>query len=1005
MPDKHANTFDLAHDPAPDTHRVHPQRGTRSVLFDPVILHNTDTAGCEHLPCLMWLIANTAPPTLTLVGASRTVRDTLAFFLHIRALPTQLVVHETLCLPQLQTPGLHYLAQSAWQAWPVNPQDGNTLPAAAPGSVILLEGAPTPTPHAAQAEPTEAQEWQNLAYPQQVLCCRFAQGNGLGVLAARPVPDCLAPFFMPDGPCNAHDIIRLRQRMDFAGQAWLDKVQLARATRQNHALQAELETLRADSLALQVRTSQQGLELSALHADAAASRARAQADYEHNQALARRMADASARFEPIRRGVSSVPGLVRLLARTMLKGPFPLPDLPSPSAVALPPLPAGKPGMPGTTVEPARGQATPTALHVLFVAGEPDTPGMQYRCVRNAAACQRAGYPAAWKDCAGVTPGDIAWADVVVLWRVGYSGHVSIMLQLARQKGARIIFDTDDLTFIPHLARIDLIDGIRSAGTTEERIETVFTDMQRTLMQADMGFAPTDTLADAMRVYRPVTHTVPNTYDAAFLAQARLACRAKKAAPSDGLVRIGYATGSRTHQKDFACACAALVAILREKPQVRLVLFREAETRRPVLLTDEFPALEPVAAQIEWRDMVPLADLAQELARFDICIAPLEVQSAFCNAKSEIKFFESALAGVPCIASPTAPFRQCVVHGRTGLLADTQPEWEDALRLLVDKPELRARMARDAHHAVLWQFGPQRQTRLFRTLLASLGGEDAAARAAETLIARTREHAQSLPDIPDCTVLFEQDRLENAVISVVITNYNYAHLVLEALESVRAQTLQLLDLIVVDDGSTDESPPLIQAWMTRHSARFNRLLLLRTRQNAGLGAARNCGVAHTETPFFLPLDADNRLLPSACARLLAAMDDMTAYAYPVMAQFGAPGHTQTMGEDPFEPMRFMAGNYIDALALVAKWAWAAAGGYYTNPAAMGWEDYDLWCSLAELGLRGTHVPTILAEYRVHPHSMTNSVTETTAHKERVVALLEHRHPWLRLVQKAAKERV
>ncbi|MFT9160914.1 MAG: glycosyl transferase, partial [Acetobacter sp.] len=124
-----------------------------------------------------------------------------------------------------------------------------------------------------------------------------------------------------------------------------------------------------------------------------------------------------------------------------------------------------------------------------------------------------------------------------------------------------------------------------------------------------------------------------------------------------------------------------------------------------------------------------------------------------------------------------------------------------------------------------------------------------------------------------------------------------------------------------------------------------------------------------------------------------------------LAQFGASPHPHLMGEAPFQPMRLMAGNFIDALALVAKWAWAAAGGYYTDRAAMGWEDYDLWCSLAELGLKATHVPQILAEYRVHSRSMTNSVTETAEHKARVVALMEQRHPWLRLVQKTAKERV
>ena len=154
----------------------------------------------------------------------------------------------------------------------------------------------------------------------------------------------------------------------------------------------------------------------------------------------------------------------------------------------------------------------------------------------------------------------------------------------------------------------------------------------------------------------------------------------------------------------------------------------------------------------------------------------------------------------------------------------------------------------------------------------------------------------------------------------------------------------------------------------------------------------------------VPLDADNRLLPEACVSLLAATNEMTAYAYPILEQFGEPTRHKVLGDKPYHPMQLVAGNYIDAMALVAKWAWAAAGGYYVSRSAMGWEDYDLWCSFAELGLQGTHVPEILAEYRVHRTSMTSSVTEQDAHKQRVVELVESRHDWIKLVQKAAKNR-
>ncbi|WP_256940119.1 glycosyltransferase [Acetobacter malorum] len=708
--------------------------------------------------------------------------------------------------------------------------------------------------------------------------------------------------------------------------------------------------------------------------------------------------------------------------------PF-VPDLPTPPALTEPDIlipPPVTPDQPepfaltdATKADASKASLLPQVAHapllqpatlrsprrkVLFVAGEPESPGVQYRCIRNAAACVRAGHDARWKPCADVNPDDLNWADIVILWRVEFSGHVDILLQLARENGADIIFDTDDITFLPHLARFDIIDGIRSIGATEQRIETVFTEMRRTMMRSDLCLAPTDTLAGLMRINKPLTYTVPNTFDADSLRRSRMAMRKKQWVGSDGLVRIGYATGSRTHQRDFARVAGILAKLMLERADLRLVLFRELGNHRPVLLMNEFPELAPVADQIEWRDMVPLPDLPEETARFDISIAPLETGSLFCNAKSELKFFEAALAGVPSIVSPTTPFRQCIVEGVSGFLADTPEEWETALRTLLENPDLRRRMANAAYHGSLWYFGPQRQALVFDSIIEGLGGEQAAARASELQIARGAYRGKGLPDVPPHEILFHQDDLEEAAVTVIITSYNYETFILEALDSVRAQTLEVLDLVVVDDGSSDDSVALITAWMTQHSARFNRLILLKTTVNAGLGGARNCGVTNTETPFFLPLDADNRLLPEACASLLAATTEMTAYAYPILEQFGEPTRHKVLGDKPYLPMQLVAGNYIDAMALVAKWAWAAAGGYYVSRSAMGWEDYDLWCSFAELGLQGTHVAEILAEYRVHHTSMTSSVTEQDAHKQRVVELVESRHDWIKLVQKAAKDR-
>ena len=648
----------------------------------------------------------------------------------------------------------------------------------------------------------------------------------------------------------------------------------------------------------------------------------------------------------------------------------------------------------------------------MFVAGEPGTPGARYRCIRNAAACRAAGYTAEVVDLFEVGPENLARADLLVLWRAVMSPHVETMIRLAREAGTRVAFDVDDLMTRPELARIDIIDGIRTIGATETDTRAYFTNMLRTMLAADFCIATTEELAAELRGQREAVHVLPNIFDEATHRAARYARRHRRESGEDGHVRLGYAGGTRTHQKDFAQAAPALARVLRARPQALLVLFREKENGRPLLDLGEYPELAELESRIEWRDMVPLEALPGELARFDISLCPLEAGNPFCEAKSELKYFESSLAGACTVASPTGPYRRAITDGVTGFLASDEAQWESILLQLVDDAPQRNRVARDAYHDVLWRFGPPRQAELAATLLGSIDhppeGDSrrspAAARSRELSLRRGGFGTRGLPVIPESELLWGHDALGEAEVTVAMTSYNYEQHILEALDSVRAQTLEAIDLAVVDDGSTDQSVPMVIEWARQHRGRFNRIRILRTLRNAGLGGARNVVFDAAETPWLMALDSDNRLLPDACATLLAALraTPQAAFAYPRIQQFG--GADLVMGEAAFDPARLQAGNYIDAMAMVAKWAWAAAGGYYVRRDAMGWEDFDLWLNLVELGQFGIAVPEILAEYRVHETSMVNAITEQSANKRAMVEFVEQRHPWLRLRTRDAKRR-
>ena len=675
------------------------------------------------------------------------------------------------------------------------------------------------------------------------------------------------------------------------------------------------------------------------------------------------------------------------------------------AAAASGPAPGG-PDLPVTAAAAAPGPAPPwrRLRRILFIAGEPGTPGAVYRTQRNAAACAAAGYEVEVVDIPDVNPGNLGAADLVVLWRAAWSGHIRIMLGMAREARTRVAFDVDDLIVKPSLAVAEIIDGIRTTFVTEVESRAYFQGIQRTLTGCDLCITTTDELAVPIGALHPIVHVLPNTFDAATERASRYAVRLRAEQAADGRVRLGYAGGTRTHQKDFATIAGALARVLEQRPETLLVLFRDPASREGLVLIEEFPELVPLAARIEWRDMVPLAELPAELARFDVSLCPLEQGNPFCEAKSELKYFESALAGVCLVASPTGPFRRAVRDGVTGFLPRDAAGWEQVLLALVDQPQRRREAARAAYHDVLWQFGPRRQTELWAQLLAGLDGAAAGARASELALRRGAYRSAELPEIPDSELLFAFDALGEARVTVGMTSYNYEAYLGEALDSVSAQTLEAIDLVVVDDGSADGSVALLLDWAERNRMRFNRLRILRTARNAGLGGARNLVFDQAETPWIMVLDSDNRLQPAACARLLAALDaePLAAFAYPLIRQFGA--REELMGEAPFDPFQLASGNYIDAMAMIAKWAWAAAGGYYVRRDAMGWEDFTLWCRLVELGQFGLAVPEELAGYRVHPGSMVNAITEQDANKTLMVEFVETRHPWLRLRMRDARQR-
>jgi glycosyltransferase involved in cell wall biosynthesis/SAM-dependent methyltransferase len=640
----------------------------------------------------------------------------------------------------------------------------------------------------------------------------------------------------------------------------------------------------------------------------------------------------------------------------------------------------------------AQTPAPSSGPRVLIISGEAHTPGHAYRVLRLAAAFESLGTITSWMRVEDWDrrPGEIEDAQIVVIWRAPYSSTTAAIVKAARARGAKIVFDLDDLMVKPELACVEVIDGIRTQRVSAEGTARLFAQIQKLALHADICTCTTQELADHFRELLKVAYVLPNGFDDDVHRTARLAVRRRQAGDGDGLIRIGYAGGSRTHQRDFSQVADAVARILRERPECRLVLFRKADENLPVIDIEEFPALLACRKQIEWRDMVPPATLPFEIARFDINLTPLEIGNAFCESKSELKYFEAALTEVCSVASRTGPMERAIQDHVTGRLIGAGDDWYDAILELIDNPDLRQRMAHAAYLDVYWRYGPRRRSELVQGLMDQLAGGEAAARAFELELRRGSRRATAF-DIPDSETVLCADNGRSSDVCVIVPLYNYAHYVREALDSVHAQTLAELDLVVVDDRSTDDSLAVALDWVRSHPGRFNRVVVKRNRTNAGLARSRNVGFDTAETPFVLPLDADNRLLPDCLSRLLAELrGSRAAFAYPLIQSFG--DRTNVFGGEAFSPGRFAGGNYVDAMALVCKWAWTAVGGYVH--VQYGWEDYDFWCRCVEQGFWGQQVGSVLAEYRVHKQSMLSTETDRRENKLKLIRTMKASHQWL-----------
>ena len=197
------------------------------------------------------------------------------------------------------------------------------------------------------------------------------------------------------------------------------------------------------------------------------------------------------------------------------------------------------------------------------------------------------------------------------------------------------------------------------------------------------------------------------------------------------------------------------------------------------------------------------------------------------------------------------------------------------------------------------------------------------------------------------------------LISVIIPCYNQARFLQEAVESVIAQSYTNNEIIIVNDGSTDDTSLIANKLIAEYSYHSIRLL---EKTNGGLASARNHGI-RAKGAFILPLDADDKIHPDMlrkCHDLLKDNPELSI-AYTDYQHFGDAHHVVTTPEYDFQFL-YTQQCLHTATALYRKSAWIDTGGYNQNM-IWGTEDWDFWINCGKHGHVGKRVPEVLFYYR------------------------------------------
>lgn len=203
------------------------------------------------------------------------------------------------------------------------------------------------------------------------------------------------------------------------------------------------------------------------------------------------------------------------------------------------------------------------------------------------------------------------------------------------------------------------------------------------------------------------------------------------------------------------------------------------------------------------------------------------------------------------------------------------------------------------------------------------------------------------------------------LVSVVMPIYNYGKVFNTSIMSVFDSTYENIELIIVNDGSTDD-----YVLRKLQSLSDSPNVSVIHQENKGQSAARNAGIAAAKGQYILTLDSDDRILPDYISRCVSVLTkkELVSPVYCDTIHVGEMRGVERRPEWSMEQLK--KGNFIVNCSMFSKEAFDKVGGY--DETLQGWEDYDLWIRMGLAGYRGVRIAEPLFIYFHHEKDNTVS---------------------------------